>query len=229
MRILMIEDDVDLCTAVEIHLKKAGYFTDFAYDGEDGLHFALQNAYDLILLDRMLPELDGLSIVSTLRKKGIHTPVLMLTALGGVGDRVDGLDAGADDYLAKPFAPEELLARIRALARRLQAMEVEKDLSVGDLTLDYNLSALKGPGGSCSLSKKEVEFLSLLLRAPNQTFARELLLARIWGPDAPVEDGNLDNYIHFLRRRLRSVQSELKIVTARGVGYRLEVPCCESK
>ncbi|MCI6348766.1 MAG: response regulator transcription factor [Negativibacillus massiliensis] len=226
MRILMVEDDLDLCHVLNIHLKKAGYLTDFAHTGEDGLHFALQNAYDIILLDRMLPELDGLSVVRTLRKQGISTPVLMLTALDGIHDRVDGLDAGADDYLSKPFAPEELLARIRALSRRPPNLEQTKNICCGDLELDCNSCVLNGPIGFSSLSKKETEFLSLLLRSPNQTLARELLLARIWGPDAPVEDGNLDNYIHFLRRRLQAVQSECKIVTVRGVGYRLEVPLC---
>lgn len=229
MRILVIEDDVDLCSALDIHLTKDGYDVDYAYTGDDGLHFALQNAYDLIILDRMLPELDGLSLLLQVRKKGIKIPVLMLTALDGIGDRVEGLDAGADDYLAKPFAPQELLARIRALARRPALLEAPQNISLGDLELDYSLNALNGPSGSCTLSKKETELLALLFRSPNQTLARELLFVRIWGPDAPVEDGNLDNYIHFLRRRLRSVQSAVQIVTVRGVGYRLEVESCKDK
>ena len=210
MRILMVEDDVDLCSAVDIHLKKEGHIVDFAHAGDDGLHFALQNAYDLILLDRMLPGLDGVGVVARLRKEGLTTPVLMITALDGISDRVDGLDAGADDYLAKPFATEELLARIRALSRRPVQWESTRRLTVGDLELDTELCALRGPGSACSLSKRE----------------GQLRLARVWGPDAPVEDGNLDNYIHFLRRRLAAAGSAVKIVTARGVGYRLEVPPC---
>ena len=226
MRILMVEDDVDLCAAVEIHLKQQGYIVDFAHTGADGLHFALQNAYDLILLDRMLPELDGVGVVSGLRKKGLNTPVLMLTALDGISDRVAGLDAGADDYLAKPFAVEELLARVRALARRPHQWESTSQLSAGDVELDLELAALRGPGGACTLSKREAQMLELFLRNAAQTLTREVLLSRIWGPDAPVEDGNLDNYVHFLRRRLKTVGSAVKIVTVRGVGYGLEVGPC---
>lgn len=222
MRILMVEDDVDLCGAVELHLKREGHTADFAHDGEDGLHFALQNAYDLILLDRMLPGLDGVSLLRRLRREGFTTPVLMMTALDGISDRVDGLDAGADDYLAKPFATEELLARIRALARRPVQWESTRRLTAGDAELDTELCALRGPKSACTLSKREGQLLELFFRNKGQTLTRELLLARVWGPDAPVEEGNLDNYIHFLRRRLSSTGSTLKIVTARGVGYRLE-------
>ena len=226
MRILMVEDDQALCAAVDIHLRQQGYTVDYAHTGEDGLHFALQNAYDLILMDRMLPELDGLEAVRTLRSRGVSTPVLMLTALDGVPDRVDGLDAGADDYLAKPFAAEELLARIRALSRRPRQWESTSRLSAGDLELDTELAALRGPAGACSLSRREKQLLELFLRNAGQTLTRELLLSRVWGPDAPVEDGNLDNYIHFLRRRLRTVGSAVRLATVRSVGYRLEVGPC---
>ena len=226
MRILMVEDDQALCAAVDIHLRQQGYTVDYAHTGEDGLHFALQNAYDLILMDRMLPELDGLEAVRTLRSRGFSTPVLMLTALDGVPDRVDGLDAGADDYLAKPFAAEELLARIRALSRRPRQWESTSRLSAGDLELDTELAALRGPAGACSLSRREKQLLELFLRNAGQTLTRELLLSRGWGPDAPVEDGNLDNYIHFLRRRLRTVGSAVRLATVRSVGYRLEVGPC---
>lgn len=226
MRILMVEDDRDLCGAVGIHLRGAGYTVDFAHTGADGLHFALQNAYDLVLMDRMLPELDGAGAVRALRKAGLATPVLMLTALDGVSDRVEGLDAGADDYLAKPFAAEELLARIRALARRPRQWESTRRLTAGDLELDTELAALRGPGGACPLSKRECQLLELFIRNAGQTLTRELLLSRIWGPDAPVEDGNLDNYVHFLRRRLNTVSSAVKLSTARGVGYRLEAGPC---
>lgn len=226
MRILMVEDDQALCAAVDIHLRQQGYTVDYAHTGEDGLHFALQNAYDLILMDRMLPELDGLEAVRTLRSRGFSTPVLMLTALDGVPDRVDGLDAGADDYLAKPFAAEELLARIRALSRRPRQWESTSRLSAGDLELDTELAALLRPAGACSLSRREKQLLELFLRNAGQTLTRELLLSRVWGPDAPVEDGNLDNYIHFLRRRLRTVGSAVRLATVRSVGYRLEVGPC---
>ena len=219
----MVEGDQALCAAVDIHLRQQGYTVDYAHTGEDGLHFALQNAYDLILMDRMLPELDGLEAVRTLRSRGFSTPVLMLTALDGVPDRVDGLDAGADDYPAKPFAAEELLARIRALSRRPRQWESTSRLSAGDLELDTELAALLRPAGACSLSRREKQLLELYLRNAGQTLTRELLLSRVWGPDAPVEDGNLDNYIHFLRRRLRAVGSAVRLATVRSVGYRLEV------
>lgn len=222
MRILMIEDDKALCAAVELRLKKEGYTVDLAHTGEDGLHFALQNAYDLVLLDRMLPEGDGLSVVTRQRREGLSTPVLMMTALDGISDRVDGLDAGADDYLPKPFATEELLARIRALSRRPVQWESTQRLTRGDLELDTELCALRGPRGSCSLSKRETQLFLLFLRNLGQVMTRELLLARVWGPDAPVEEGNLDNYIHFLRRRLGAVGSGMRLTTLRGVGYRLE-------
>jgi len=188
----MVEGDQALCAAVDIHLRQQGYTVDYAHTGEDGLHFALQNAYDLILMDRMLPELDG-------------------------------LDAGADDYPAKPFAAEELLARIRALSRRPRQWESTSRLSAGDLELDTELAALLRPAGACSLSRREKQLLELFLRNAGQTLTRELLLSRVWGPDAPVEDGNLDNYIHFLRRRLRAVGSAVRLATVRSVGYRLEV------
>ena len=226
MRILMIEDDKDLCEAVRIHLNREGHTADFCHDGEDGLHFALQNAYDLILLDRMLPGRDGISVLSALRGQGFSTPVLMITARDGIGDRVDGLDAGADDYLVKPFAAAELLARIRALSRRPQQWESVHKLELGDIELDLELCILNCRTQTITLSKRESRLLELFLRNPGQVLTRELLLARVWGPDAPVEDGNLDNYIHFLRRRLKSVQSGLQITTVRGVGYRLEAPSC---
>lgn len=226
MRILMVEDDRDLCAAVDIHLRQQGYTVDYAHTGEDGLHFALQNAYDLILMDRMLPELDGVGAVRALRKNGITTHIIMVTALDGISDRVDGLDAGADDYLAKPFATEELLARIRALSRRPQQWESTSRHALGDLELDAALCTLRGPQGTCPLSKRESQLLALFFRNAGQTLTREVLLARVWGPDAPVEDGNLDNYVHFLRRRLSTVGSAAKLSTTRGVGYRLEAGPC---
>lgn len=222
MRILICEDDRDLAAAVEAELCRVGYAVDCAYTGGDGLHFALQNAYDLILLDRMLPERDGVSVLKKLRSEGMNTPVLMVTARGSVGDRVEGLDAGADDYLVKPFAPPELLARIRALLRRPKQWESTARLSFCGLELDAELCTLRGPNGACTLSRREARLLEIFLRNAGQTMTRELLLARVWGPDAPVEDGNLDNYIHFLRRRLDAAGSSARLVTVRGVGYRLE-------
>lgn len=223
MRILMVEDDEELSEAVHVSLSENGHTVDVCHTGDDGLHFARQNAYDCILLDRMLPNMDGLTILREIRRAGVTAPVILVTAMNGIGDRVDGLDTGADDYLVKPFAMEELLARIRALSRRPQQWESVQALVRGDLTLDTDILTLTGPSGRVTLSKREAQLLEFFLRNPSQILPRSLLLSRVWGPDAPVEDGNLDNYIHFLRRRLRTVGSELKIETIRSVGYRFNL------
>lgn len=222
MRILLIEDDIKLCDALKYQLEKEAFTVDLCHDGEDGLHWALQQAHELILLDRMLPSMSGTKVLQKIRSIGIATPVLLLTALGSLDERVEGLDAGADDYLVKPFAIEELLARIRALCRRPRQWESTASLLVGDISFDGERRILNGEKGSCSLSKREAGLLETLLKNSNRTLPRGILLARVWGPDAPVEDGNLDNYVYFLRRRLKSVGSSLTIKTVRGVGYQLE-------
>ncbi len=224
MRILMVEDDPGLCEAVSFQLEQKGVTVDVCQDGEDGLHWARQQAYDLILLDRMLPGLDGLSVLRSLRQEGIVTPVVLVTALGEVSQRVEGLDAGADDYLVKPFAAEELMARIRAMSRRPRQWESSQIIRLGDVVFDREQKTLEKEGQSCTLSRRESELMEMLLKNPSQILPRGLLLSRVWGPEAEVEEGNLDNYIHFLRRRLRSVGSTLEIRTVRGVGYQLEVP-----
>lgn len=226
MRILMVEDDRELCEAVRISLEKQGYIVDTCFTGADGGEALKETAYDCILLDRMLPELDGLSLLHKIRQDGILTPVIMVTAMNGIGDRVDGLDGGADDYLVKPFAMEELFARIRALSRRPVQWESVQKFMIGDLEFDPTLSYLKGPSGVCILSKREGELMEFFFKNAGQVLPRNLLLSRVWGPYAPVEDGNLDNYIHFLRRRLKTVGSTLSISTIRSIGYRLEDKKC---
>lgn len=221
MRILLIEDDKDLCQAIRFHLEREGYTIDICHDGEHGLAWLDQQAHDLILLDRMLPAIDGVTLLSRMRAEQNNTPVLMITALDGIGDRVAGLDAGADDYLVKPFAIEELLARVRALARRPSQWESTEHINFEDISLDLVRLELSCGASSCTLSKREAQLLEVLIRNPRQTLPRNLLFSRVWGPDAPVEEGNLDNYIHFLRRRLRSIGSNLQIKTERSVGYRL--------
>lgn len=211
---------------MSIHLKDAGYSMDICADGEDGLVYALQNSYDLILLDRLLPSLDGIEVLSRLRKKGIVTPVLMVTALNTVEDRVDGLDAGADDYLIKPFATKELLARVRALLRRTPQLDMEESLCVEDVALNLQTLTLRGALGSSELSKKEAELLELLFKNYEKTIPRAAIFAHIWGPMSESEDGNLDTYIHFARRRLRAVSDRVRIATIRMVGYRLEATSC---
>lgn len=222
MRVLMIEDDKDLCDAVSYQLKEDGYAIDVCHNGADALFYAMQGSYDAIILDRMLPELDGLSILKRIRLKNITTPVIMVTAMDGITDRIDGLDSGADDYLVKPFDVMELSARIRALVRRPPKIERTELLGFSDLTLDAGRRILSSPAKSCSLSKRESDLMEYFIRNAEQNLPREILISHVWGPDHFIEDGNLDNYIHFLRRRLKSVQGHAQIKTIRSVGYRLE-------
>ena len=207
MRILMIEDDEKLCEVVCYHLEREGFTVDVCHDGDDGLRWVRQQAHDLVILDRMLPTLSGTTVLEWMRADGISTPVLIVSA---------------DDYLVKPFDLAELTARVQAMARRPRRWERPGPLRLGDVVFDPGQRILIGTEGECSLSKRESALLESLLRHPGQTFTREVLLSRVWGPDAPVEDGNLDNYVYFVRRRLRQVGSALEVCTVRGVGYRLE-------
>ncbi|MDL2253581.1 response regulator transcription factor [Ruminococcaceae bacterium OttesenSCG-928-I18] len=226
MRILMIEDDRELCDATAMQLRQQGYDVDLSHDGEEGLYYMQQGVYDLVLLDRMLPLLDGLSVLRNAREGGITTPVLLLTALGRVGDRVDGLDAGADDYLTKPFDIRELLARVRALVRRPGEIRTKQEVRFGDLLLDLSALTLEGEKARCTLSKKEGELLGMLMKSAGQTLSRANLFGRVWGPDTDVEEASLDSYAHFVRRRLAAVSDHVRLVTVRGVGYRLEEGPC---
>ena len=222
MRILLAEDDRALNQTLAYQLEHEGFIVDSCYDGEEALFYCEQAIHDIILLDRMLPCLEGTDILKQLRKKGIVTPIILITALGTLTDKVEGLNLGADDYLVKPFAFEELLARIRCVARRPHTHTGSDDLSVADIDFQLGEGILTGPSGSCTLSKKEAALLEAFLRSRGQTLQRSTLLLKVWGPDSDVEDGNLDNYIHFLRRRLQISGSRLRIATVRGIGYRLQ-------
>lgn len=222
MRILMIEDDEKLCEAVSYHLEKEGFTVDVCNDGDDGLRWIRQQAHDLILLDRMLPTMNGITVLQRMRSDGIPTPVLVMTALGTISQRVEGLDAGADDYLIKPFAIEELLARIRAMCRRPRGWENTEIVRVGGVSLDCAEKKMSSVKGAVSLSKREADLLEVFFKNPGQTLPRNVLLSKVWGPDAEVEEGNLDNYIHFLRKRLKGINCNLQITTVRGVGYRMD-------
>lgn len=223
MRILIIEDDKSLAETLRFQLEHNHFETDVCYDGEEGLHFIEQQSHDLILLDRMLPVLDGISVLKITREKNISTPVIFVTALGALNEKITGLDCGADDYLVKPFDFEELLARIRCILRRPSKWEGGRPLNFEDISYDAKQKKLYCGSLSCSLSASEGDLLEFFLRNPGQTIPRGSLLARVWGPDAEVEDGNLDNYIYFLRRRLKSVKSTIHLKTVRGIGYQLEV------
>ncbi|MDR2908662.1 MAG: response regulator transcription factor [Oscillospiraceae bacterium] len=221
MRILLVEDDLDLCEAMRVHLTREGCEVDCCHDGENASRWLTQQAHSLVILDRMLPGLDGVSVLKRLRDTGSGVPVLMVTALDGIGDRVSGLDAGADDYLVKPFAVEELLARVRSLGRRPVLWGADPGVTYGDLVLDSTRHRLGSAGKSLALSKREAQLLEILMKSPGTVLPRPVLFARVWGPDAPVEEANLDNYVHFLRKRLTELGSEVRIKTVRSVGYTL--------
>lgn len=222
MRILLAEDDRQLNHTLTYQLETAGFNVDSCFDGEEALFYGEQNIYDIILLDRMLPHMEGTDVLTSLREKGIAAFIILITALGTLADKVTGLDLGADDYLVKPFEFEELLARIRCVARRPHTLTDCNTLSVSDITWQATENVLKGPLGSCTLSKREAALLETLLRSRGQTLPRSTLLLKVWGPDSDVEEGNLDNYIHFLRRRLQIAGSSLQIKTIRGIGYSLQ-------
>lgn len=222
MRILLIEDDRRLAESVKFQLEKEGFTVDHCEAGDDGLQLALEQAHDLILLDRMLPEIDGLTVLRSLRKNHIAAPVILTTALGALDDRIDGLDCGADDYLVKPYAIEELLARIRALARRPQSFSDRHILAYMDIRLDPDTRVLSCNGQELQLSRRKAFLLEYFLRNPERTLTREQIFSRIWGIDGAVEGANLDTYVYFLRKHLRSLKSRVSITTVHGTGYRLE-------
>ncbi|MBR1930907.1 MAG: response regulator transcription factor [Lachnospiraceae bacterium] len=222
MRILLIEDDHDLSYSLAFQLEKKGCQVDICEDGGEAEYYTKQQIYDLILLDRMLPHVDGMTILKKLRSQGNVVPVILLTALGEISNKIDGLDAGADDYLVKPFDFEELLARIRCIRRRPRILENQEIHSYSDISYNSVENILTGPKGSCTLSKKEGALLEYFLLNRVQTLPRMTLLVKVWGPDAEVEEGNLDNYVYFIRRRIKSVGSVVTLKTVRGVGYRLE-------
>lgn len=221
MRILLIEDDVSLCRSLSLMLQQQGFSVTVSHDGEEGLFYILENSHDLVLLDRMLPGLDGLEVLRRARREHACVPIILLTALGSLDERITGLDCGADDYIVKPFAFEELMARIRCICRRPQRLTETAQLSCGDLSYDPEQNLLSCKDRTCTLSRREGDLLTLFLNNEGQTLPRSAILLRVWGPEAEVEDGNLDNYIHFLRRRLKTLESRVQLQTVRGVGYRL--------
>ena len=222
MHILTVEDETALAEAVAHILRKAGHSADRVADGQSALDYIRAGAYDLVLLDIMLPRLDGLSVLRQMRSEGVQTPVLMLTARTTVPDKVAGLNAGADDYLTKPFAPEELLARVSAMTRRKGAM-VLNEISFQDLTLDLNTVTLRCGVRDVQLSPKEFALARLLLSQPSMTYSKDLLISRAWGLDSEATDNNVEAYISFLRKKLRYLGSRVAIKNLQKIGYRLEV------
>lgn len=221
MNILIVEDEVSLANALEHILKKAGHITDVVGDGQSALDYARDFAYDL-LLDVMLPKLDGFTVVRQLRTEGIAVPALMLTARSAVPDRVAGLNAGADNYLTKPFDPEELLARVNAMTRRTGTVVMDQ-LTFHDVTLALNTAQLSCGERSVQLSPKEFQVARLLLGEPSMTFTKDVIIGRAWGLDSEATDNNVEAYISFLRKKLRYLGSHVSIRNLQKIGYRLEV------
>ena len=222
MRVLIVEDEARLAATLRDLLEINGYTADICGDGETGLDNALTNIYDVILLDVMLPKLDGFTVLRRLRAAGTSTPVLMLTARSEVSDRVEGLDCGADYYLTKPFEPRELLACIRTLTRRQPQLRNTDQLEYGDLLLEKNTFALTCGERSVRLSRKEFDMMELLMLNRELVLTKEKLLVKIWGYESDAEDNNVEVYISFLRKKLEHLHSRVKIKTIRMVGYCLE-------
>ena len=221
MKILLVEDDKELCNILKLHLKKAGYETDICHSGSDALIYILGTYYDLILLDRMLPELGGLSLLKIIRQKAITTPVIFLTALDQLNDKITGLDAGADDYLTKPFEISELLARIRAIIRRPGQMREPDILRYKELELHAEKQSLTCNGKTVSLSATETKLAEIFFKNAGQTLPRAYLINSVWGSSTEINESNLDNYIYFLRKRMKQADTGVKIKTMHGVGYYL--------
>ena len=221
MRLLLAEDEKSLARAVGTLLERSHYAVDVVHDGAEALVYLDSNNYDGVILDRMMPKVDGLTVLRCIREKGNRVPVLLLTALGEVEDKVEGLDAGANDYLAKPFATAELLARIRAMTRT-QTGQATTRLQVGNLVLDQTNYQLSTPSGSCRLTNKEFQMLEMLMANPRQLISAQRMLERIWGYDSETEVNVVWVYISYLRKKLTQLGANVAIKASRNAGYRLE-------
>lgn len=225
MQILIAEDEISLAKALKRILEQKGYYVDLVHDGASALDYAQGMVYQLIILDVMLPELDGFSVVREMRKTGIHTPVLMLTARTATSDKVTGLNYGADDYMTKPFDTEELLARVGALTRRTGEVIVDQ-MTYEDLTLDLQSAALSCGSETVQLSRKEFEVLKTFLYQPSMTISTDTLIINAWGIESEATDNNVEVYISFIRKKLKYLNSRVGIKKLQKIGYRLEVRSC---
>jgi len=221
MRILIVEDEVRLAEALCQIMREQKYAAEAVYDGRDGLDYALSGQYDVVVLDVMLPGMDGFEVARELRNRRCAVPVLMLTAKDDISNKVAGLDCGADDYMTKPFSPEELLARVRALSRRQGDVVLEK-ITFGDLTLDLSTRVLSRGSRSVNLGFKEFEVLRLLMANPRRIVPKEDMITKVWGTESGAEDNNVEAYVSFLRKKFFFLGSSASIRTVRKVGYRLE-------
>lgn len=221
MKILIIEDDKFLAESLQTLLELKGFEVEAVHDGEDGADYAETGVYDLLILDVMMPRLNGYQVAKQVRTRRVTTPILMLTAKGEVQDRIEGLNAGADYYLTKPFDNRELLACINALLRR-QGDQIDV-LRYGNTSLDLSGYTLSTEKGSIRLSKKEFDVMRLLMQFQGRSIRKDVLLARVWGYDSNAVENNVEAYIGFLRKKLKSIGSDVKIESIRLLGYHLEV------
>lgn len=222
MRLLYAEDERSLARAVSTLLIKNNYSVDVVYDGESALDYLETGNYDGVILDVMMPKLDGFQVLKRMRAQGDSTPVLLLTARSEIDDRVSGLDSGANDYLTKPFDMKELLARIRAMTRVL-SVQPDKTIRRGSVTLDCSSYDLTGPGGSFKLAGKEYQMMEMLMRTPRRLISTDTFMDRIWGYDSEAEVNIVWVYISMLRKKLKAIDADVEIRAQRGVGYYLEV------
>lgn len=222
MRILLVEDEKQLSEALQQILIKNKYTVDAVYNGDEGLEYALTGVYDVIILDIMLPKLNGIEILKMIRKRKISTPVILLTAKSSVEDKILGLDSGADDYLPKPFSIDELLARLRALTRRSGDFINENVLEFSDIRLNLSTYEMEVNDNSITLTQKEFDILKYFIQRPKLVVSKDDLITKLWGFDSDIDYNNIEVYISFLRKKLAYVESNVKITTIRRVGYRLE-------
>ncbi len=222
MRILVVEDERYLADALSHVLSRNNYGVDTVYDGESGYDNAATGLYDVIILDIMLPKLNGLELLRRLRKEKIKTPVILLTAKSDIADKIAGLDSGADDYLAKPFDSGELMARIRAITRRGEIDTEENKIVFEDISLDPDSMKLYGQTREVSLTKREFDMLEYLIINKNRVIKKEQMIDRLWGFDSEAEANHVEVYISFIRKKLGFVSNTVVINTVRGIGYKLE-------
>lgn len=220
MRILVVDDEKKIALGIKKALESQKYAVDVCHDGIEASNMAEAIEYDLIVLDRMLPGMDGVSIIKNLRSQNIYTPILLLTALSTVKDKTDGLDAGADDYLHKPFALDELLARVRAILRRPK-VKAEIILTVGDLSLNLNTHSVKRSSKDIILTNKEFSLLEFLMRNKKQPISKEQIITHVWNWDSDILPNNIEVYISYLRDKVDKPFSKKLIKTVRGVGYKI--------
>lgn len=221
MNILIVEDELRLAEAISELLKKEKYIVEIADNGQDGYEYASSFSYDAIILDAMLPKMNGFEVLKKLRNEKIQTPIIMLTALSQTDDKIKGLDYGADDYMTKPFETKELLARLRAITRR-KGEVIINELSFGDIVLNLDTNQIASTTKSIQLGYKEFEIMKMLMTHPQMIATKEDIIIKVWGIESDAADNNVEVYISFLRKKLQFLKSSVSIQTIRKVGYKLE-------